>query len=387
MIEMADLVLVGGGLANGLLALRLRALRPELRLLVLEAAGSLGGNHTWSFHGPDVSPEAARWLAPLVAHSWPAYDVAFDGLSRRVDIPYRTITSGRFHDVVSRELGGAVRLGAPVATVEPRGVVLADGTAIRAGAVLDGRGQTGAGMPGTRQGWQIFLGQELRFAHPHGLAVPVVMDATVSQDDGYRFVYVLPFGPDTALVEDTYYRNGPDLDPDLLRARIQSYAAGRGWEIAAVLREERGALPVMMGGDPDAFWRADPGLPRTGLRAGLFHHTTGYSLPDAVRLAEEVAALPDLSAPALARVIRAMAARHWRRQGFFRLLNRMLFLAAAPPERAGILRRFYRLPEDTIRRFYAGELSAGDKLRLLSGRPPVPILAAARAAFSTEARP
>ena len=32
----ADLILVGGGLANGLLALRLRQQRPELRVLLLE---------------------------------------------------------------------------------------------------------------------------------------------------------------------------------------------------------------------------------------------------------------------------------------------------------------------------------------------------------------
>ena len=32
----ADLILVGGGLANGLLALRLRQQRPDLRLLIVE---------------------------------------------------------------------------------------------------------------------------------------------------------------------------------------------------------------------------------------------------------------------------------------------------------------------------------------------------------------
>ena len=37
----ADLILVGGGLANGLLALRLRQQRPELRVL-LECVSSIG---------------------------------------------------------------------------------------------------------------------------------------------------------------------------------------------------------------------------------------------------------------------------------------------------------------------------------------------------------
>jgi len=62
----ADLILVGGGLANGLLALRLRQQRPELRVLLLEQGETLGGNHTWSFHQHDLTPAQQAWLAPLV---------------------------------------------------------------------------------------------------------------------------------------------------------------------------------------------------------------------------------------------------------------------------------------------------------------------------------
>ena len=58
----ADVVLVGGGLANGLIALRLRALRPELKVVILERDTRLGGRHTWSHFATDVSPEIARWL-------------------------------------------------------------------------------------------------------------------------------------------------------------------------------------------------------------------------------------------------------------------------------------------------------------------------------------
>ena len=38
-----------------------------------------------------------------------------------------------------------------------------------------------------------------------------------------------------------------------------------------------------------------------------------------------------------------------------------------------MLERFYRLPTPLIERFYAGEATLGDKLRILSGKPPVPI--------------
>lgn len=45
-----DVILVGAGLANGLIALRLRQLQPALKILLLESQAQPAGNHTWSFH-------------------------------------------------------------------------------------------------------------------------------------------------------------------------------------------------------------------------------------------------------------------------------------------------------------------------------------------------
>jgi lycopene beta-cyclase len=38
-----------------------------------------------------------------------------------------------------------------------------------------------------------------------------------------------------------------------------------------------------------------------------------------------------------------------------------------------VLEHFYRLPQEVIARFYSARLTALDKLRILSGKPPVPI--------------
>jgi lycopene beta-cyclase len=51
----------------------------------------------------------------------------------------------------------------------------------------------------------------------------------------------------------------------------------------------------------------------------------------------------------------------------------MLFQAAAPEQRYRVMQRFYRLDAALIDRFYAGELRYRDHVRLLTGRPPVPI--------------
>jgi lycopene beta-cyclase len=51
----------------------------------------------------------------------------------------------------------------------------------------------------------------------------------------------------------------------------------------------------------------------------------------------------------------------------------MLFRAAEPDKRYQVLERFYRLSPDLVQRFYAAESTWTDQVRILSGRPPVPI--------------
>ena len=106
----ADLILVGGGLANGLLALRLRQRRPDLRLLIVEQGDTLGGNHTWSFHQHDLTPAQHRWLEPMVSKRWPGYEVIFPDLQRRLGSGYASIFSERFHQYLMPELSDGVTI-------------------------------------------------------------------------------------------------------------------------------------------------------------------------------------------------------------------------------------------------------------------------------------
>lgn len=367
-----DVIFAGGGLASTLSAFRLKARRPDLRLLVVEAGERLGGNHTWSCHSTDLSPEQNRWMAPFIAHRWPGQMVRFPKFTRRLRAPYQSVTAQKLHEAAMPALGGAVRFDTRIAALDRASVALEDGTRLTANCIIDGRGP--GPSPALALAFQKFVGLEVRLTAPHGETVPVIMDAAVSQSDGYRFVYTLPFSHDTILIEDTYYADGPDLDRQALHRRIETYAAKRGWEIAETLREETGTLPILLGGDIDAFWReVGSGAARIGLRAGLFHPTTGYSLPDAATLADALAALPDITTDAAARLTEAASKRLWHERGFYRMLNRLLFLAAEPDKRYQVLQRFYELSEPLIERFYAAGSTYSDKARILIGRPPVPI--------------
>ncbi|WP_428408498.1 lycopene beta-cyclase CrtY [Hyphococcus sp.] len=367
-----DIAIAGGGLSGALIAYRLRLLRPDVSVALVEQGASLGGNHTWSFHEADVSPETREWLSAFVCRRWERQAVIFPNYHRVLETPYCSISSSRLHDVAAPRLGDGLVLNADIEEVMADGLRLAGERVINAGAVIDARGARQSDR--LALGFQKFIGQELEFTAPHGLDAPVIMDASVPQEDGYRFLYVLPFTEKTALVEDTRYADGASLDREALRKGVADYCASRGWTISKVLREEEGVLPIALAGDIEAFLdESEAGVAPAGMRAALFHPLTGYSLPDAAALAELIAAQEDLSGPALARLVRDHSVSLWRRRGFYRLLSRMLFSAAEPDQRYKVLQRFYSLPQPLIERFYAGETHLGDRARILAGKPPVPV--------------
>lgn len=374
----ADVLLVGGGLANSLIALRLKARRPALKVRVLERAATPDDAHTWSFFRTDVAPATYAWLQPMFVAAWPGYRVSFPELRRRLATGYASLSSATLDAAVQAALGPDRLFGVEAIAVEPRRVTAADGRVFQAPLVIDGRGARPS--VALSVAWQKFVGLEVRTAQPHGLAEPIVMDAGLPQLGGYRFLYVLPFAPDRLLIEDTRYTNEAGLDVPALTREIEAYAQAQGWRIAEVLRREQGVLPVTLGGDIEAFWaEQDDGVPRSGMRAVLFHPTTGYSLPDAAALAEAIAAEPDLTSEVIAQLIRERSIALWRERRFYTLLNRMLFFAAEPEQRWRVLARFHRLGQPLIERFYAARLTRADKLRILAGKPPVPIMAALRA--------
>jgi lycopene beta-cyclase len=371
------LVIVGGGLAGALAAVRLAELHPDLPLLLVESGDAIGGNHTWSFFDSDVPDGLQDLVAALGAVRWPRHRVHFPGRTRELAMAYNSVAAPALDALVRERLAGRLRLGTKVTRIAADGIELAGGERIGARGVIDARGPQGA-MPGLELGWQKFVGIEFAAASPEPDCA-TVMDACLPQLDGYRFVYVLPFGPDRVLVEDTYYSNDAELDREAVSGRVRALAAERGL-LGSELRLEAGVLPILIGGDPDRFWPADDPVARLGLAGGFFHATTGYSFGLALRLADELARLPgEFGSAELARWTRARFLRHWRETWYFRLLNRMLFHAAKPGERWRVFAHFYRLPAERIARFYAGELTPIDRLRILSGRPPVGIGAALKA--------
>ena len=363
---MYDFVLVGGGLQNALIAVALCRRVPDIRLVLIERGPTVGGNHTWCFHDGDVAPSAREFVDPFVVYRWPACTVRFPALHRDLGIGYAAITSERLHEVVTTTLNGAdgcrLMCAARAIDVGADRVVLEDGTRLHARAVVDARGPTP--VVGDT-GYQKFVGQEIVTARPHGVELPVIMDATLPQRDGYRFMYLLPFSDTRLLVEETFFSDTAALPREQLRHSLEVYIRARGWSPCRVVREEHGVLPMPWRGQ---FHQPINGPFMAGYRGGFFHPATGYSLPVAVRLADHISR--QHKRQFFDTDLQIHVARQRQRRQFAYLLNKMLFSWFPGPERRNVFERFYRLPEATIRRFYSLQMTRMDQFRLFWGRPP-----------------
>ena len=361
----ATSIIVGGGLSGGLAALALAEAGRGATVTLIEEADRLGGNHTWSFHDTDLDGDGRDFVAPFVTWRWPRQVVRFPRHQRTLPIGYATVTSERFDRVARERLarsGCDVRSNTRVADVGRHEVRLTDGRALTADVVIDARGPRRPDVPA---GYQKFVGLELELEADGPWTAPVVMDATVAQLNGYRFVYVLPFTRRHVLVEDTVYADEPDLDLAAMEQRVLAYAAANDARVRRVQRRESGVLPLPLRTGAPA---PTDGPLRIGYAGSFFHPVTGYSLPLAVRVAQALARAGSAieMRAALASLARFLSPQH----RFGCLLNRLMFGAMPPADRWTALDRFYRLPAPIIARFYGSRTTVLDRLRLLLGRPP-----------------
>jgi lycopene beta-cyclase len=369
-----DCVFVGGGLANSLLAYWLKQKQPELKLVILERNDRLGGNHTWSFHKTDLSKKDFELIEPFVSKKWEGYSVLFPKYQREIKSPYYSVRAEKLNEIVSKEV--PCEFGVEIVGVAPHNVTGKKGEQWSARCVIDGRGFDTVDK--NMVGYQKFVGQELELESPHGLTQPILMDVTCPQMQSFRFFYCLPWDEKRLLVEDTRYSNTGEVNLEEFRQEIDRYCGMKGWKIAKVFREEVGSLPIPLRakylpankGLPDAWIQRL--VPCVGVKGGFFHSTTGYSLPETVRVVSKmihVQVKHEAVFPVVIKLAKKVAGRQW----FFRLLNRMVFIGSVPDSRYKILEFFYRMPKGLINRFYAGHLWPTDYLRIFIGVPPIKV--------------
>ena len=398
-------------------------------MLILEASERLGGEHTWSFHDSDLDSHSLEWARNFVSHRWTGYGVFFPKFVKEFDLSYSSIRCGPqvpapwdYHHLMMPHLRTKTLFHRQAVEVGKDWVRTADGTLHEGALVIDGRGPltpSGGRSPlrdeegYDQKGYQKFFGLVVTTDRPHGLTRPILMDTRVTQKKGYHFVYTLPFTDKTLLIEDTYYNLSPRIDRLEMLRELISYSemylglhwneelrAGLLWEaslessrkrdlssnlkaqVIHIEQEESGVLDIPLSNHQPM--PENQGPLRSGLRAGLFHPTTSYSLGHAVSFADFFTSIwnPRAVDDSIGHAL-AYQKSHWDQGRFFRRLNNMLFLAAMPEKRMNVFEHFYKKDENLIKNFYRGQMSLIDQVSLLSGRPPVPVLSAFKTFFGT----
>ncbi|RPK85145.1 Lycopene cyclase protein [Streptomyces sp. ADI97-07] len=297
-----EVVIVGGGAAGLSLAYRLcapDAATPLSVVLVDAPPGPLRpAPRTWCFWEP---PGGA--YDSVLSASWQRLRVrGADGTAtetRPAPFLYKMLRSDAFEAHVHRRLSRAAgfrRVEATVTAVRstPHGgeVLARDGRGaelvLRAHRVFDSRPPSRL-PPARTVLLQHFAGWFVRTGRPlFDPATADLMDFRTRQPSrGLSFGYVLPLGPDTALIEYTEFSRAA-LDPDGYRRALDHYTQEvlRLGEFR-IITEERGVIPMTDGRFPRQDGRS---VFRIGTAGGATRPSTGYTFAAVQRQSRAVAA-------------------------------------------------------------------------------------------------
>lgn len=385
-----DLLIIGAGLSGLCLAYLLHLRHPSLNVHILEEKSEIPKDRTWSFHATDI--EDLNLWKNFINYSWEKYQVHFSG-EKIIDSTYHTMTSKSFFGEMNQLLENKISRGTRVTQVMNSKVITAQGGVFFAPIIIDSRPSTEFTLQDMqRLGWgfQKFYGQEIQLEKPHSLKYPILMDTSVSQEDGYRFMYILPFAPDLLLVEDTYYNTEPELDLSFSAIEIKNYCEQKNWSIKSIHRTEQGCLPIPTtsvlsydSGPHHKLERSEmTSIFKIGMSGGFFHPVTGYSFGSAAKVAETLSNLPHIDSPSIQLALNKLRDEFKSRESYYLTLNRLLFQGAEARYRWKIFEFFYRLPLGTIERFYGQKMTLQDRIRLMIGKPPIPVHSALKVLLS-----
>jgi lycopene beta-cyclase len=356
------ILIAGGGLAGSLAALAMARHRPEVPLLIVEERESFGGEGYRLFPDAELGAAGAELVGPLAIDRWPGYYLAFPGFSRKLKGEYAGFGPEDIHRAMTQALQPKqYRLGTKVVAVREDALVLDGGEILKAEGAIDARG------PNSK--WSLDLlyearfERDYRFAKPHRVDRPVLIDATVDQGPGLRYFACLPLSEERLLVADICVSESA-LPDERAAGRLAAYVKARGWTRPRATAERSASRPLPIGGDFAAFWRLGGArAAKIGLRGGFVHPVTGRSLADAAELALLLSRQRDFSGDALHDLFEAEAKRMWKTRETARSVT-AAFADAAPEQRRAMLERLYGLDPALLQRLQGDRLGLFDKSRL-----------------------
>ncbi len=354
-------VIVGAGAAGLSLchALLERGVTDEI--VVLDRKPNFADDRTWCFWNAVPHP-----FSHLVSSCWNSWEVVgADGrrAAQTAHGGYACLRGRDFYasvtETIRRHPNVTLELGCPVDSEVPD-----------ADFVFDSRPRQ---VPsGGLSFSQRFYGQFVRTSSPvFDPACCTLMDFRISQGRGLHFVYVLPFSPTEALVENTYIQpfDVPAISAEQHRREIAAYLSE--WYALnsfTVEREEAGAIPMTT----QEFPRRDGRVFFIGTAGGCAKPSSGYTF---TRIQAQCRQIAD--AVAAGRLDSFQEAPTSARFRFFDtvFLQALHECPGAFPDY--FYRLFSRVPPDTLTAFLSETSSWPSDFHILRALPLLPFLRAA----------
>ncbi|WMC19657.1 MAG: lycopene beta-cyclase CrtY [Enterobacteriaceae bacterium PC38] len=357
-----DIIFIGLGLSNGLIALSLY--KTNLKILIIEERKEINSNHIWSFFKFNDFNNKNNDIKKIIYIQWNKYIIKFPNNVYNFKNGYFCIKSNIFFNYLFKKLKNNLLLNTKVKSYNKNYVKLNNGIILYCNLIIDGSGY----YPNLNEliGLQLFLGQEFIFKKPHNLIYPIVMDSTIYQKKSFNFIYILPLSKFKLLIEDTHYINNKILKLNLLRKNIFKYIKKNNWFIKKIIREEYGIIPIKLKNNKNKLFK---NIILNGLRGGLYNVTTGYSINISLKLFNNILKTNNINFKKLLNEFNKLSKKIYKKQKFYILLNAIFFLFIKPNKRYKLIKSFYNLPQSLINRFYFKEINFLDIIKIIKLKP------------------
>lgn len=368
-----DFIIAGGGMAG--LSLAYYLTRSSLRdrsILILERELKNRNDRTWCFWEKGASP-----FEPILFHSWTTasfYGPGYTGRLGMGDYRYKMLRGIDFYAFVEQQLAQFPNIERKQATINrikdtPQGgFVIADDAPYLADYVFDSTYQLTLDQPENHNLLQHFKGWFVETERPcFDPAVPTIMDFRTDQHDDCRFVYVLPFDTNRALVEFTLFNQrllSSDEYEYALRHYLSQHIDTGAYQITDV---ETGVIPMS---DVTTTETPSEHIIRIGTAGGYTKPSTGYTFSRTQRYLRELV-------DNIAKTGKPVRRVPWLKRRF--ALYDSIFLNVLENNRYpadALFTRIYARNPVRVFRFLDEDTTFPDELRLFATMPTRPFLVA-----------
>ncbi|MFE5460336.1 lycopene cyclase family protein [Nocardia sp. NPDC056564] len=267
----ADIVVCGLGPAGR--ALAHRCLTRGLSVTVVDPAPDRRWSATYAAWGDELP----GWLDPLAIAATVDQPTAWGTRAHRIDRPYVVLDSDRLRE--SLDLTGAEVVADRAVALTADTVTLASGRTLTARRAFDARGIARSVALAEQTAYGLVLDAR-HCAGLESLFMDWRADNGAPADAPRSFLYAVPLGDGSMLLEETCLAGRPALDGTTLRDRLHHRLRSRGIEFTGDERIERVRFPVEGG---------RPGRRTFGAAGGFAHPATGYSVAASLAAADTVA--------------------------------------------------------------------------------------------------